>query len=286
MVLASCGIVGDQSQAFSVDGSGYSRDGLNALVKALAAANQLTVAKDLADGDDVRSVVNVMVQYKSGERVLAGLGKSITDADRDAVLAGLTAQLPPGMDPGVVSLLVDISATGQALDKVAAPSETELKAMYEASPASTGMLCIRELSVKTREQAVDVVRQLDEGADFAALARKVSLSKSTKTDGGAVTSAFGNPCQAIPATGEAKNVGDALTRELLRTSAGANTGIVQAGAGWRIAVHRPFAEIKDELVSAVSERPGRMLMAGVMATSDIRINPVYGTWNPVAAKVE
>lgn len=286
LALSSCGLVGNQSEAFSVDGHGYPRSGLNDLVRALSKADQLNVVRDQADGNDVRSVINVMVQYKSGERVLERMGIPVTDAERQAVAAQFAGQLPPDIGQDTLNLLADISATGKALDSITPPSETDLKSLYESSPASTGMLCIREISVKTRDQAVDVVTQLADGADFASLARKVSLSKATKTAGGAVTGTSGGSCLPVAQAAAESSVGNPLALALLHTPLGHNTGAVQDRSGWHVAVHRPFAEVKDTLVSVFALRPGRALAAGVLATADIRVNPVYGTWNPVTSKVE
>ena len=286
VLLSSCGIVGDSSEAFSVDGNPYPRSGLNDLVRALSEANQLNIVKDQADGKDVRAVVNVMVQYRSGARVLEKLGRPVTKADRDAIASEVSSQMPPTMPRNVVDLLVDINATGLAIDKITALTEAQLKSTYESSPASTGALCIREITVPTRDQAVEVLDRLAGGARFADLAAKVSTSNGTKSKGGAVTGSSGEACMQVAAVAAEPSVGAAVVRAMLATPVDRTSGIVRDGAGWHVAVHRPFAEIKDSLGALVSGQPGRALVAGVLATADIRVNPVYGTWDPVTAKVE
>lgn len=286
IALSSCGVINSNSRAFSIDGSDYPKDRINALVRMLSQANQLTVVNDQVDGKDIRSVLNVMIQYKSGQHVLENLGKPVTNAQRQKITSSIQGQLPPGVSKDIVDMLADINATGTALDALPAPTEIELRAIYESSPATTGLLCIREITVKTRELARSVVDQLAAGARFSDLAAKVSASKSTKTQGGAVTGASGEPCLTVPNAAAAPTVGNALALALLHTPAGANTGIVHDPAGWHVAVHRPFDEVKDTVLAAYASRPGRMLSAGVLSTSDISVNPVYGTWNPVSAKVE
>lgn len=63
----------------------------------------------------------------------------------------------------------------------------ELKAYYAANPGSFTApddLRASHILVKTEEDALDVKKRLDQGEDFAALAKKVSLDLSTKFKGG------------------------------------------------------------------------------------------------------
>jgi len=63
----------------------------------------------------------------------------------------------------------------------------EMKAYYAANPGSFTSpddLRASHILVKTEEDALDVKKRLDEGEDFAALAKKVSLDLSTKFKGG------------------------------------------------------------------------------------------------------
>jgi peptidyl-prolyl cis-trans isomerase C len=63
----------------------------------------------------------------------------------------------------------------------------ELKAYYAANPGSFTApddLRASHILIKTEEDALDVKKRLDQGEDFAALAKKVSLDLSTKFKGG------------------------------------------------------------------------------------------------------
>ena len=53
-----------------------------------------------------------------------------------------------------------------------------------------------------------------------------------------------------------------------------------------MAVHRPWDEVKSDLMTSLSAAPGRSLISGVLATADIRVNSVYGTWNTATSRVE
>lgn len=286
LALSSCGIVGNPSNAFSVDGVAYSRSDLNTLVKSLAAMDQLIVVNEVAQSKDLLGILEVVIQYRAAERLLELRGTPVTEAERKAIRDQAAPQMPQSMPARIVDLLVDISATGQALDKIAVPTTDELKKMYEGHPASTGMLCAREITVRTQEEARDVVDQLAGGARFEDLARKVSVAKTAKETGGAVLTGTGEPCMTVPQAGAGTKLGGTLTRALLSTEVGANTGVVQDAKGWHVAVHRPFAEVSTSLTGQLKDKPGRTLADGMLATADIQVNPVYGTWNPVSAKVE
>jgi peptidyl-prolyl cis-trans isomerase C len=63
----------------------------------------------------------------------------------------------------------------------------EMKAYYAANPASytsPDELRASHILVKTEEDALDAKKRLDQGEDFAALARKVSLDLATRFKGG------------------------------------------------------------------------------------------------------
>ena len=63
----------------------------------------------------------------------------------------------------------------------------EMKAYYAANPGSFTApddLRASHILIKTEEDALDAKKRLDQGEDFAALARKVSLDLSTKFKGG------------------------------------------------------------------------------------------------------
>lgn len=286
IVLSSCGLVSNPGNAFSVDGTSFSRDDLNSLVKELAKADQLTVVNQVAQSKDLLGIMDVVIQYRTAKRLLETRGTPVTDAEREKIRDDAASQLPQSMDPGTVDLLVDISATGRALDKIQAPTPAELESMYLATPASTGYLCVREITVRSQETAKDVVDQLADGKKFEDLARKLSVTKNASTTGGAVLSGTGLPCLTVPAAGAEPALGETVVRALLATKVGSNTGVIRDSAGWHVAEHRPFADVKDSLLASLKDTPGRAYASGLLATADIKVNALYGRWNPVTAKVE
>src|SRR5438309_1572249 len=75
----------------------------------------------------------------------------------------------------------------EEVDSQVKVTREEVKAYYAANAANYTTpeeLRVSHILVKTQEEAFDVKKRLDQGEDFAALARKVSLDLSTRYKGG------------------------------------------------------------------------------------------------------
>jgi hypothetical protein len=122
-----------------------------------------------------------------------------------------------------------------------------------------------------------VIEELDEGADFAALAAEHSTDEATAADGGAVTSPEGEPC--LPISQAATTVDPAVATAALEARPGVPVGPIETSGGWEVIVTRPFAEVEDALTTLYADRAGDLLFLGYLATSDIRVDPRYGRWD-------
>lgn len=165
--------------------------------------------------------------------VVAKVGdKEITERDLMAAAGAIGqqfAQLPPEQRKlALLSALIDIKALAQAAEKaklqdepdvateiafqreralhnayfakngVGAVTEEELKARYDKEIASVDAkqeVHARHILVKTREEAEAVIKQLDEGADFEAVAKEKSTGPSGP-EGGDL--GFFGPGQMVP----------------------------------------------------------------------------------------
>ena len=278
-ILASCGAVTSPSAAFSIDGASYSRDDVNGLLQALDSLQELNVTNGVAPTGDVAEIVSVMVQYRAGAAVLEKWGTPVSDADRKQLESQLMASIPPTVPDKVKRLLIDINATGRAVNTVKAPAAAEVEAMYASSPASTGHMCIRLVTLGSRDDARAMIDAVNDGGDFASLA-----TKNGAKDGGVVTGGNDNVCVAIAALNT--SIGAVAVRALLDAPVGRPTEAFEDEEGWHVAVHRPFDEIKSALGTALASESGQHLTYGLLATADVRVNSVYGTWNRVTARVE
>lgn len=278
-LLASCGAVPSSSAAFSIDGASYSRDDVNGLLKALVVLQELNVTNGVAPTGDVAEIVSVMVQYRAGAAVLEKWGTPVSDADRKQLESQLMASLPKDVDDKVKRLLIDINATGRAVSTVKAPPAAEVEAMYGSSPASTGHMCIRLATLESRDAARSMIDAVNDGGDFATLA-----TKNGETAGGVVTGGNGNDC--VPISSLSNLIGPRAVTALFDAPVGRPTEAFEDEEGWHVAVHRPYDEIKADLGAALNSTAGQHLTYGLLATADVRVNSVYGTWNRVTARVE
>ena len=278
-LLASCGAVPSSSAAFSIDGASYSRDDVNGLLQALVVLQELNVTDGVAPTGDVAEIVSVMVQYRAGAAVLEKWGTPVSDADRKQLESQLMASLPQDMEDKVKRLLIDINATGRAVTTVKAPPAAEVESMYASSPASTGHMCIRLATLENRDQARSMIDAVNDGGDFASLA-----TKNGAAAGGVVTGGNDNDCVSISSLSNL--IGPRAVRALLDAPVGRPTEAFEDEEGWHVAVHRPYDEIKADLATALASQTGQNLTYGLLATADVRVNSVYGTWNRATARVE
>jgi len=278
-LLASCGAVSSPSAAFSIDGASYSRDDVSGLLQALGVLQELNVTNGVAPTGEVAEIVSVMVQYRAGAAVLEKWGTPVSDADRKQLESQLMASLPPTVDDKVKRLLIDINATGRAVSTVKAPPAAEVETMYGSSPASTGHMCIRLVTLKSRDDARSMIDAVNDGGDFASLA-----TKSGAAAGGVVTGGNDNDCVAISSLNA--RIGTTAVRALLDAPVGRPTEAFEDEEGWHVAIHRPYEEVKSDLGTALASESGQHLTYGLLATADVRVNSVYGTWNRVTARVE
>lgn len=82
----------------------------------------------------------------------------------------------------------------KVIEAKAAPSDAEIKEYYEANPNEFKVqesVTARHIMVKTADEAARLLKQIRQGADFAALASKNSLDASSKSAGGLI----GGPVQ-------------------------------------------------------------------------------------------
>ena len=282
LLLGSCSTFTSSSSAFSIEGENYSKDDLNGLVDNLIIANQLTAPGGVAAAKDLVAIVSVMVQYRAGSHVLKENGGSVSEAARSAAAAQLEQSNPQGLDAKTKALLVDIAVTGQAIDMITVP--TDIEDRYNDNPTKTGVLCVSEITVASEDDAKDVLDRLAAGEPFAKVASATTLNTDRRSVQGNVLDGNDAPCAALESVND--QLSPAVMNALAVTAPGQETVAVQDGEGWHVAIHRPWKDISASHRTALGTKPGRLLLAGFLATADIHVNSTYGTWNPVTAQVE
>jgi hypothetical protein len=279
VAVAGVAVLGRQSSAFTVNGEEWSRDNLAKVLTGLVEAGQFTSSHGRVAGTDAASVASVLVQYRAGAQMLAERGVKIPEADRTAVTTQIRQTF---RDPFVVAVLADMSVTGAAVDKLTVPAN--MKSLYEKSPALTGVLCAAEITVGSESEARDALVRIDGGEKFLDVAKAVTISPDFKQTGGVVGASTDMPCSTLNRMSQ--RISSPLLNALLHTPAGTRTAIVRDNSGWHIASNRPWQEIAAAHAKVFSAEPGRNLADGYTATSDIHVNPIYGTWNAATSKIE
>jgi hypothetical protein len=288
ITLAGCGTFEANDAAADVDGTEISREHFEVVLQVLAANSEDTqIVADPATGavpaDRGRGVLGLLVTNAANRTFLAAHGESITDADRDAFVETVQGDPLLELPENVLNELLDGQVGSTARARIAAPDAAELERLYTESPGGAGVMCVRRIVVGTEGAAQDVLDELAAGADFAALAAERSTDEATAADGGAVTSADGEPC--LPISQAATTVEPAIAAAALDGRPGVPTGPIETAGGWEVIVARPFAEVADALTSMYGDRAGDLMFLGYLATSDIQVDPRYGRWDPLGFTV-
>ena len=185
MTLASCGIVPSANDAFSVGDTSWSREKFNTFLTELINVQQIASFGGGANGEDARGVATVLIRQEATNAFLASQGESITDADREALLANVTPEDPFNSYSELLqNTLLQINASSTALARVKMPTTDALKALYNTLPARAGVLCLSHIVVETREDAMKALRRVNNGEDFATVARDVSIEPAALQTGG------------------------------------------------------------------------------------------------------
>ncbi len=243
------------------------------------------VSNGRGDAEQSRLLLGVMVR-----QVLTNEFFDAYDLDasqqRQEFKDNVLATSPIGtMSDAMQNLIADIEdgSRTQVLTQVSPPSVEQLRALYESSPASTGMLCMRHILVETEADANRVLADLNAGADFATLAAERSIEPAAAETGGALGNAQ-NDC--IPLQTVLQSFDPGFTAGALEASVGVPSAPVESSFGWHVILHRPWDEIAQSVVAL--HRPGDTggyLFDGYLVTADVEISPRFGTWDAASGSV-
>lgn len=284
--LTACGsssVVTSSSDAFTVNGKGYSKDDLNAVVDVLVEAGQITKQNGSVSKTDMTPVLQVMVKYQSYLQFIEKYNLKETAANRAKVVEQASADENfPTYPKPLQDLLVNLNLAALTTAAMKTPSSADLEKLYNKAPASAGVLCMSHILVKTKAQADAVLKELDGGAKFADVAKAKSIEPAAKTSGGALANGE-EPCSALASLQESFD-GDFMVGAVA-AKPGVPSGPVKSSFGWHIILSHPFSEVKGSIANVLATNAGDALLAGYMATSDISVNSTYGTWVGATAKI-
>jgi hypothetical protein len=283
--LAACSPTTSPNTAFSVDGINYTRKDFDALTNALVQANQVTPTQGGIGSSDARAVMNTLVKATAFKSMAKKMGKALTDADRQTALESLKkSQDFVAFTTPLQNVLVDVTEVSTAMKALKTPSASELEAMYSKSPASTGVLCLSHIVVKTEKEALAVLKDLNNGADFATEAKAKSIEPSAKTTGGALAASDGSPCSAL--SDLQTNFDKDFLAGAVAAKAGVPTGPVKSQFGYHIILSAKFSDVSAAVAKVIDADPGANLLNGFLTQAHVYVNSIYGTWNKALASIE
>ena len=285
LILGACGSGNalSKSDVLAVNGTGYSLDDLNAVIDTLVETKQLSESNGKVAGDDLKGILRVIIKSEAYKQFKSSIGltedPAIAQRIKDTAAADKTFATYPKV---MQDLLLDLNIAEGNLEAAKIPATSTIKALYEKNPASSGVLCLSHILVKTESEARQILKDLAEGADFAVTAGKKSIDPSGKSDGGKLTD-DGARCQTL-GNAQATYVPE-FVRGAVAAKAGVPSGPVKSQFGWHIILNAAYDDVADDITTALGKTPMQNLIVGYMATADIRIASTYGTWDGATASI-
>jgi foldase protein PrsA len=271
LAAAGCGGGSDkvpEDAVAVVDGQTVSKSDFNALIDQ-ARKSYKTQKRDFpkAGSKEYQTLKNQAVQFLvqrvEFEQQAEDLDIEVTDKQVDARLAQIKKQYFGGdakkyekqlKDQGLTDKQVrsDIRAqivSEQIFNKVTKSAKVDDKAIsdyYEKNKAQYSQpesREVRHILVKTRAQAEDIYKQLQDGADFSVLAKKFSQDTGSKTNGGKLTISKGQTVAPFDQTAFLLKKND-ISRPV-KTEFGFH--IIQPLADAKPAKVTPLKEVKESI---------------------------------------
>lgn len=287
LVLSACGTtnpIASASEAFRLNGKAYSIDDLDALNDALIAAGQYQTQNGTISQQDAATTLAVMIRYYAYKDFIEANGLTETQADIDAVRTQTDSDPDfAGYPEALRTALFDLNVSDQVMTRVSAPSQDQLRGLYESRPATSGVLCLSHVLVETEDEALEVLEALRDGADFADVAAERSIEPNADQSGGALKDGD-EDCSPLPSLQQSFDAD--FMAGAIAAKAGVPSPPVQSQFGWHIILNHPFDEIAESAARVVGANPGALLLAGHLAAADVSVNSKYGTWNPATGRID
>ena len=281
--LSACGSVSSSSDAFSVNGTGYSQDDFNKLSQVLISAGQFTAVNGKIKASDAIVVLRTLIRYEAFLQFTKENKISILESDKATVIKNASADSKfPTYPKELQDVLINFNVADVTLRKMTPPAIGTIEKLYSDSPATAGVLCLSHILVKTEAEAQTVLADLKAGTKFADEAAKKSIEPGADKSGGSLANGD-QPCQALA------DLQTSFDKDFMigavAAKPGVPTGPVKSSFGYHIILSAPFAEVKDSVATVVAENPGITLLAGYMATAKIKVSSTYGVWNGATATI-
>ena len=285
--LTACNTVPKASTAATVNGVSISKDSFEGFINEFSQIGQLNMPEGIAAGDDVRSILTAIIKENDYKVFLQSVGKPVTAAQKKKVAEGIADEKFKTLTPELQNLIINLNAETAAVQELGAPSDADIKKMYEKNHSLTGVMCVSHIVMKEKSTATKVLAELNKGGDFAKLAAKYSTEAAAKKSGGRISGndPKGVASRCMSLLDYQANFDPLFTAGAIAAKAGTPYGPVQSSFGYHIILVAPFAEVAKDVVSFVKSAPGPLLATGHVTNSPISVDPAYGRWNPATASI-
>lgn len=281
IVLSACGgnsPVASANDAFAINDTSYSLDTFETLLADLVKSGQLEPGTNgEAKKEDALSVMRTLIRYEAYKQYLTANNLAEANADRATIEKDAPSSEGFTSFPKYLQeLLINLNVAQATIEKFKAYPVSTLKALYNESPASTGVLCLSHILLKTEDDAKDVLKELKDGAKFADVAKKRSIEPAAKTSGGSLA-VDEDACTSMSFFQQQFDAD--FMKGAVAAKAGVPTGPIKTQFGYHIILNHAYDDIKDSLLKVASEKPNESNLIGFLAASDVSVNPTYGVWN-------
>ena len=148
--LTACSTVPKASTAAIVNGVSLSQETFEGFVSEFSKIGQLNMPGGIAAGDDVRSILTAIIKENDYKVFLQSIGKSVSAAERKKVSDGIADEKFKTLTPALQNLIINLNAETAAVQAIDAPSDADIKKMYEENPSLTGVICASHILTKEK----------------------------------------------------------------------------------------------------------------------------------------
>ena len=264
----------------SVNGESISVEDFDAVAEDLGAAGVTpAVSGATVSADAGRQILSVMILNSLRGQFLAERGESLSDGELSTQIDAAAQQ-----NPNLTGVGGEVLATHFAyIDRFAqieAPTEAELAATYDVSPAQTGVICLNVISiVGDAESTADALRNGASASDVVADAGNGSRVQ--------------DECLSL---GELGLTVPGLFHDLIELRPGELLDPIKTSNGHQILQVAAFDDIAGELVGYFADPPvspgtgqpqtvGDLLLMGYVVSADVSVNPRYGRWDAATVSI-
>jgi parvulin-like peptidyl-prolyl isomerase len=275
-LLIGCGDAVDRNVAATVDGVDIQRDVLEDSVVTYAGDTSEMTAEERAQvGETQREFLGFFIQDLVYARALADNDIELTDADLQAALDREIEGLggPDQYEDELASFGVTIE-----LFETLVRLDTRTAALREHVVGDQQARGIRHILVQTEDEALEVLDELDAGADFGELAQERSIDPGSAQAGGEYPPA--PPGSWVPEFDDA----------VWAASIGEVVGPVETQHGFHVieVLDETALEVDEmnpqQLEQLTAEQVGQLLEAAFEA-ADVTVATSLGTWDREARRV-